>query len=47
MPKKFMGFDISYLKKEYMEPKRSKMSKHEKSEHRAANALLRKLKKSR
>lgn len=39
MPKKIMGFDVSYLKKEAKEPARSKMSKsqlaHEKKESKA------------
>lgn len=59
MPKKFMGFDISYLKREYMEPKHSKMTPaqrkheasetpaHERKEHKAASALMKKLKKYR
>lgn len=51
LPKKVMGFDVSYLKKEYMEPVHSKMSasmkkheesesaEHEKKEHKAASKL--------
>jgi len=39
MPKKIMGFDIAYLKKEAKEPAHSKMSKsqlaHEKKESKA------------
>lgn len=57
MPKKVMGFDVSYLKKELKERPRSKMSKselahekketkaHETREHAAVQAMLKKARK--